>query len=235
MCRLQRNGQLYWTRSLLSISFSKCWSRIRNGPLLKFFQWSYLCADGKTVKNSISIQMLGVLFGSIVFGQLSDSFGRKNVKLHHCSNSQASGNASVYIWNVERLAYGCLFKKSHTFHSYPYHNRFFHWRKHMVIYQLLQSFVLSVVNIFILENVPKHLRMWISMAITWSPNMPIMALIAWLFPSWDQYAITNAFLCVPPILFCGWSKSVHVASSLVQTFDSWVAEMVSFSWKSAWS
>lgn len=44
------------------------------------FQWGYVCQAAKIVKNSISVQMFGVLVGSVVFGQLSDTFGRKNVR-----------------------------------------------------------------------------------------------------------------------------------------------------------
>lgn len=43
----------------------------------KKFQYNYFCNNSKLVKNSISVQMFGVLTGSIVFGQISDSFGRK--------------------------------------------------------------------------------------------------------------------------------------------------------------
>ncbi|VDK24422.1 unnamed protein product [Anisakis simplex] len=40
-----------------------------------------MCSEGKAVKTSISIQMLGILFGTIFFGQMSDSYGRRTVNL----------------------------------------------------------------------------------------------------------------------------------------------------------
>ncbi|KAI6206182.1 MFS domain-containing protein [Aphelenchoides besseyi] len=40
-------------------------------------EWGYYCARNKLVKQSISIQMVGVIIGSAVFGQLSDRYGRK--------------------------------------------------------------------------------------------------------------------------------------------------------------
>ncbi|VDM26829.1 unnamed protein product [Toxocara canis] len=48
-------------------------------------EFDYLCGEGKTVKNSISIQMFGILMGTIIFGQLSDSFGRRTVCINFIS------------------------------------------------------------------------------------------------------------------------------------------------------
>ncbi|EPB71517.1 hypothetical protein ANCCEY_09379 [Ancylostoma ceylanicum] len=40
-----------------------------------------------------------------------------------------------------------------------------------------------------MENIPKKHRMWINMAITWSPNMPPIALLAWLTGEWRMLAL----------------------------------------------
>ncbi|VDM48811.1 unnamed protein product [Toxocara canis] len=40
-------------------------------------EFGYVCDDTKYIKLSISYQMIGIIVGSILFGQLSDSFGRK--------------------------------------------------------------------------------------------------------------------------------------------------------------
>ncbi|KIH52596.1 hypothetical protein ANCDUO_17300 [Ancylostoma duodenale] len=42
-------------------------------------EFDLLCEDGHLVKNSISIQMLGVLIGAMISGQMSDRYGRKTV------------------------------------------------------------------------------------------------------------------------------------------------------------
>ncbi|VDM70058.1 unnamed protein product [Strongylus vulgaris] len=44
--------------------------------------------------------------------------------------------------------------------------------------------------------------MWINMAITWSPNMPPIALMAWLTKEWRLFALVNGIVCIPGILFC---------------------------------
>ena len=46
-------------------------------------QFGYLCDDAKKVKQSISVQMFGVLLGTIACGTLSDMFGRLRVGLFH--------------------------------------------------------------------------------------------------------------------------------------------------------
>ncbi|VDM56794.1 unnamed protein product [Angiostrongylus costaricensis] len=40
-------------------------------------EWNYICENASIIKNSISVQMIGVLTGSVVFGQLSDLYGRR--------------------------------------------------------------------------------------------------------------------------------------------------------------
>ncbi|ULT92524.1 hypothetical protein L3Y34_009958 [Caenorhabditis briggsae] len=52
-----------------------------------------------------------------------------------------------------------------------------------------------------MENIPKKHRMWINMAITWSPNMPIYAWFAWLAQDWKTLAYINAAVCIPAIIF----------------------------------
>ncbi|EFO12940.2 hypothetical protein LOAG_15591, partial [Loa loa] len=42
-------------------------------------EFEYVCHNSKYVKHSISIQMIGAVVGSLIFGQLSDLYGRKPV------------------------------------------------------------------------------------------------------------------------------------------------------------
>ncbi|VDP50329.1 unnamed protein product [Heligmosomoides polygyrus] len=61
---------------------------------------------------------------------------------------------------------------------------------------------ISVLNVFIMENIPKKHRMWINMAITWAPNMIPFAVMAWLTAEWRSLAMVNAVVCIPGLLFC---------------------------------
>ncbi|CAI4223334.1 unnamed protein product [Auanema sp. JU1783] len=141
-------------------------------------EWKYFCQTSKTVKNSISVQMFGVLCGSVVFGQLSDTFGRK---------------ISMLV-SMTGMAIGWIM----VAHS-----------QSLLQFTVLRTIVgfftggsVSVSNVYVMENIPKKHRMWINMAITWSPNIPLVALIAYLSKSWDMMANVTALLAVPPILFC---------------------------------
>lgn len=44
------------------------------------FKFGYYCNTSQLVKNSISYQATGIVFGSVAVGQLSDIFGRKPVR-----------------------------------------------------------------------------------------------------------------------------------------------------------
>ncbi|CAB3396778.1 unnamed protein product [Caenorhabditis bovis] len=140
-------------------------------------EWHYFCTTSKLVKNSISIQMIGVLTGSIVFGQISDSFGRKMA-------SQIAIIGMALGWLIVTQSQDLLaFTVSRT------------------IVGFFTGGSISVINVFIMENIPKKHRMWINMAITWSPNMPIYALLAWLAGDWKTLAYINAAVCIPGFLF----------------------------------
>ncbi|CAJ0950133.1 unnamed protein product, partial [Mesorhabditis belari] len=140
-------------------------------------EFNLFCDLAKTVKNVISLQMIGVLVGSVIFGQLSDSFGRKTTLLFGligCSLTQIiSAFAPTLGWFTGvRIAAGFFLGGS-----------------------------IAVFNVFWVENLPTKSRLWISMLITWSPNMAPIALIAFYSESWDAFSITlGSIMLVAAIL-----------------------------------
>lgn len=140
-------------------------------------EYNYFCNTSKLVKNSISVQMFGVLTGSIVFGQISDSFGRK-------IGSQVASLGMLIGWLIVVQSRNLL-----------------HFTISRTIVGFFTGGSISIINVFIMENIPKKHRMWINMAITWSPNMPIYSYFAWLASDWKSLAYINAFMCIPGILF----------------------------------
>ncbi|XGW04689.1 hypothetical protein V3C99_015681 [Haemonchus contortus] len=141
-------------------------------------EWNYFCGSAKTIKNSISMQMIGVLIGSAMFGQISDSFGRRKSMLVTMAGMAigwilVAKSYDLTLFTVSRTAVGFFTGGS-----------------------------ISVLNVFIMENIPKKHRMWINMAITWSPNMLPLAAMAWASGDWRSLALLNAIVCVPGLLFC---------------------------------
>ncbi|CAI5450626.1 unnamed protein product [Caenorhabditis angaria] len=140
-------------------------------------EWKYFCKTSKLVKNSISIQMLGAIVGSITFGQISDSFGRK-------IGSQIALIGMMLSWLIVAKT-----------------EDLFQFTIARVITAFFAGGSISIINVFIMENIPKKHRMWINMLITWSPNMPVYAFLAYLAESWDRLALINALVCIPGIVF----------------------------------
>jgi len=54
-----------------------------------------------------------------------------------------------------------------------------------------------ILMVFIVENLPKKDRFWISNLITWSPNMVLFAVIAWLSGDWRTLTRVSAALALP--------------------------------------
>uniref|UniRef100_A0A915AI72 Major facilitator superfamily (MFS) profile domain-containing protein n=1 Tax=Parascaris univalens TaxID=6257 RepID=A0A915AI72_PARUN len=139
-------------------------------------EFGYLCDETKYIKRSISYQMIGLIFGSILFGQLSDSYGRKwpmIVCLIGCVvtdfiSSFATGLLTLTIYRAAAL----LFTGGQT----------------------------AVWLVFMVENIPKKDRLWINMVVSWSPNIALFAFIAYLCGNWQTLARVTGALTVPAII-----------------------------------
>lgn len=142
-------------------------------------EFDYLCGEGKAVKNSISVQMLGVLLGTILFGQMSDSFGRRTVLLI-CTTAAivlgAAGSFANSLWSLTL------------------------WRAATGFFAGGEVIVL---NVYLMEQVPKNHRLWISTVVTWSPNFIVLAGVAYLSYDWRSLARAISLFSLPviPLLY----------------------------------
>uniref|UniRef100_A0A1I7YV47 MFS domain-containing protein n=1 Tax=Steinernema glaseri TaxID=37863 RepID=A0A1I7YV47_9BILA len=144
------------------------------------YEFNLICEDAVLVKNSISLQMFGVMVGALVFGQLSDLFGRKRILLlcllgmFSCS-MLSSLVTSFAAFNVAR---------------------FF-----VMVFTGGQS---SVHHVFIMENLPKKHRVWTVTLISYSPNYIIFSGIAYFAGDWRALSRYSSLAANIPamILMC---------------------------------
>ncbi|CAJ0943015.1 unnamed protein product, partial [Mesorhabditis belari] len=121
------------------------------------------------MKFSTTIQMVGLIIGAAVAGQLSDSYGRRKVLLASmiciCFLSTIlSFSPSIDFYIIFRFFIG-IFIGSLT----------------------------TVGPIFVLECLPVAHRFWIATVVTWGPNFAILSLIAYLTGEWRLLSrVSNA-------------------------------------------
>lgn len=139
-------------------------------------QFKLLCEDAKLEKLGTSIQMIGVMLGCLVFGQIGDQYGRKKPMMFCLCMCFIFG-----IWS----ALSTDFKKFTTF------------RTILCFFNGGQS-TISVV--YMIENIPKRSRGYISTLISYSPNVILLGILAFFFQQWDRLALVISFLTVPAIV-----------------------------------
>ncbi|CAC35887.1 Major facilitator superfamily (MFS) profile domain-containing protein [Caenorhabditis elegans] len=139
-------------------------------------QFKLLCEDAKLEKLGTSIQMLGVMLGCVVFGQIGDQYGRKTPMMF-CL-------CMCFIFGI-MSALSADFKKFTIF------------RTILCFFNGGQS-TISVV--YMIENIPKRTRGYISTLISYSPNVILLGILAFFFQQWDRLALVISFLTVPAII-----------------------------------
>ncbi|CAD5223887.1 unnamed protein product [Bursaphelenchus okinawaensis] len=135
--------------------------------------WSYICSDVRQVKSSISWQMLAVIPGSVIFGQLSDLYGRRRIMLIAIIGCIISMVLTTYTTDL----FWFTIVRSST--------------------QLFNGGLMAIQMVFTVENLPKNHRFWLTNLITWSPNMIIFAGMAWYTYNWRHLSLLMAALAVP--------------------------------------
>ncbi|CAJ0939002.1 unnamed protein product, partial [Mesorhabditis belari] len=139
-------------------------------------EWHYECGGTTTVKQVISIQMLGVLVGSVLFGQFGEIFGRKKSLLVAMIMTAIAFAITPLTWDLISFT----------------------------IVRVLGGFFVGgqivLALVVFLENSPKSSRMWISMLLSWSPNIVIYAGVAYWAQEWRRLSYAIAVLTTPGII-----------------------------------
>ncbi|CAO4378849.1 unnamed protein product [Caenorhabditis nigoni] len=135
--------------------------------------FGHFCGEGAWVKTSISVQMVGVLIGSVTSGALADRYGRLKV-------------LSVCFFMVSSLSIVNTFAKDLIYFT--------------IVRTLLSVFkggLLSTYGVYKMEHVPRQHRFWIATMISWAPNYMLLSLVAYLCPDWITYQYAIFALSMP--------------------------------------
>ncbi|PIC36262.1 hypothetical protein B9Z55_015324 [Caenorhabditis nigoni] len=63
-------------------------------------EFNYICDDAKMVKNTITVQTFGIVVGAAIFGQISDSFGRRKTLIISSMGSALFNLIASYSSNL---------------------------------------------------------------------------------------------------------------------------------------
>ncbi|KAI1723329.1 sugar transporter domain-containing protein [Ditylenchus destructor] len=145
------------------------------------YEFGYYCNRVVEVKKSISVQMFGVLCGSLIFGQFSDWFGRKRIMLITHLGMFVLDYAATYAQTLDQFT-TIMFA---TMFFVGGHN--------------------TIMHVFLLENMPKRHRVWVFTALSYSPNYIIFAGVAYLAGEWRTLLSVISLLNVPAFFGLLWA------------------------------
>ncbi|PAV61991.1 hypothetical protein WR25_00570 isoform C [Diploscapter pachys] len=143
-------------------------------------EFNMLCEDGKAVKNSITYQMVGVLIGAFVFGQISDMFGRKRVRKIRVHQKFTSFFQVLIIVLLGISIFSLLTANV---------GNFVQFLMTRIAVGFFTGGLSAVQGVFLIENIPKRHRMWVNTIVTWSPNYIFFPLIAYLCYTWRKLSL----------------------------------------------
>ncbi|KIH58760.1 hypothetical protein ANCDUO_11028 [Ancylostoma duodenale] len=150
------NEQLYLTDNAnIPERLSTFLSNLPNASM-----FGYLCAETAYVKSSISVQMVGVLIGTLLFGYTSDRFGRKTTLVGSFIMTSVMGLASSFSTSLFMFT---------------------------VLRTILGFFcggLLGAYGVYKMEHIPKKHRFWVATIIAWAPNYILLNVIAYLSHDW---------------------------------------------------
>ncbi|CAJ0567293.1 unnamed protein product, partial [Mesorhabditis spiculigera] len=160
VCREMRTGQC---KPILDYSFNSI-----------NVEFDFLCPENaKVIKDSTSLQLLGNLIGALIFGPVSDRWGRKWTMLACVFFSGVFGFASSYApgyWSFTVLrAFTIFFNVGHQ----------------------------VIITVFMCETLPAKHRMWLNFILNWSPNIIIVTAMAWTVQDWRWLQRSLGLLGIP--------------------------------------
>uniref|UniRef100_A0A0N5AIT4 MFS domain-containing protein n=1 Tax=Syphacia muris TaxID=451379 RepID=A0A0N5AIT4_9BILA len=139
-------------------------------------EFDRLCSDSIDVKNSISIQMLGVLLGASVTGQISDAIGRK---------------PTMILCTLAMILFGYLSLLANTLVVFTV------WR---FIIGLFCGGHTVVLYVYMLEQIPQKHRFWIAGVVNWAPNYFIIAATAYFSYNWRTFTKAICIIEIPAVI-----------------------------------
>lgn len=139
-----------------------------------------LYCDEHVEKFGTSLQMMGIMFGCLVFGHFSDVYGRKWPMVFCLFMCALFGYLSSCATNFS------MFTMLRTILS------FFNGGQSTI----------SVV--YMMENIPKRYRMCLSTLISFSPNVIILGVVAYIFQDWRTLSNSISVMLALPIFLTWW-------------------------------
>ncbi|XGW26799.1 hypothetical protein V3C99_007408 [Haemonchus contortus] len=139
-------------------------------------EFGYLCAEGRWVKSSISVQMVGVLIGTLFFGTMSDRYGRKS---------------SLLISYVMTSVFSIAASFSNSLVAFT------------VLRTILGFFsggLLGTYGVYKMEHIPKRHRFWVATVIAWAPNFIMLNVVAYFSHDWRTFQRVLVIISSPAIL-----------------------------------
>ncbi|CAD6187912.1 unnamed protein product [Caenorhabditis auriculariae] len=154
----------------------------------------FLSGSPNRAKFSTTLQMMGIMLGSAIGGYTSDRFGRRKMVLLYLTSIFLSTVASSFGPTME-------FYISFRF-----------------LVGIFCGALITVANVFVMENLPSAHRLWMSTVVTWAPNYILFSVFAYFAQEWRTLARMSSVMTVFAILICAFGMP-ESAKYLVQKRD----------------
>ncbi|CAB3401250.1 unnamed protein product [Caenorhabditis bovis] len=170
-----RDPMLKYEFKSVAVEFSQLCSRHENSFMDSISQ---IFGGSNLARFSTTSQMVGIMVGSALSGQLSDIYGRKMVTqvvliFMLIFSTGSSFSTSIEIFILFRFLIG-----------------------------ICCGGLSTVGQIFIVENLPSAHRMWMCTVVTWAPNYILFAFFAYIAQDWRSLARFGNCMTLVAIILC---------------------------------